>query len=91
MKPIALAPLLLLAACSPRAQNETADAADAITADANATMQTAAKDVDAASDRAFGAATNVAQPVGNAIDAAVARGKAKAARPIGGAKPADGQ
>lgn len=83
MKPIAFAPLLLLAACSPKAQNETADAADAITADANATMQTAINDVDAASDRAFGAAQNAAQPVGNAIDAAVAQGKAKAAKPIG--------
>lgn len=66
-----------LAACSPQAQNETAEAADAITADANATMREAVKDVDAASDRAFGAAENAFDSVGNSIDNATEKGKAK--------------
>ncbi|WP_374146480.1 hypothetical protein [Sphingomonas sp. 28-63-12] len=47
-----------LSACSPKAQNETAEAADAITADANATMMEAKNDTEAASDQAFGAAEN---------------------------------
>ncbi|MBX9859996.1 MAG: hypothetical protein K2Y20_10460 [Sphingomonas sp.] len=63
-----------LAACSPKAQNETAEAADAITADANATMIEAAKDTDAASDQAFGAAENAmdrgTEKIGNIADAA---------------------
>ncbi len=68
-----------LAACSPKAQNETAEAADAISADANATMTEAVNDTEAASDKAFGATENamdsasdkignVADAVGNEID-----------------------
>lgn len=63
-----------VAACSPKAQNETAEAADAIGADANATMAEAVNDTDAASDRAFGATENAmdaaGQKIGNVADAA---------------------
>ena len=73
----ALAIASLLAACSPAAQNEAAEAADAIAADANATMREAVSDIDAASDKAFGAAENAIDSVGNSIYAATAKGKAK--------------
>ncbi|MBX9858775.1 MAG: hypothetical protein K2Y20_04185 [Sphingomonas sp.] len=66
-----------LAACSPKAQNETADA---ITADANATMSEATKDVDAAGDRALGGMDNAVDTVGNTIDDATAKGKEKASQ-----------
>jgi uncharacterized lipoprotein YajG len=57
MKPfVALAVITLLAACSPRAQNETTDAANTIGADADASMNQAASDVSNAADRDFGAA-----------------------------------
>jgi uncharacterized lipoprotein YajG len=57
MKPfVALAAIALLAACSPKAQNETADAANTISADADASMNQAASDVSNAADRDFGAA-----------------------------------
>ncbi len=69
-----------LAACSPKAQNETAEAADAITADANATMSEATKDVDAAGDRALGGMDNAVDTVGNTIDDATAKGKEKASQ-----------
>lgn len=69
-----------LAACSPKAQNETAEAADAITADANATMSEATKDVDAAGDRVLGGMDNAVDTVGNTIDDATARGKEKASQ-----------
>ncbi|OYY66019.1 hypothetical protein [Sphingomonas sp. 28-62-11] len=63
-----------LAACSPTAQNETAEAAEAITADANATMGEAINDTEAAADQAFGAAENAidraGQKIGNVADAA---------------------
>lgn len=63
-----------LAACSPNAQNETAEAAEAITADANATMVEAANDTEAAADQAFGAAENAIDKagvkIGNVADAA---------------------
>lgn len=63
-----------VAACSPKAQNETAEAADAITADANATMTEAVNDTEAASDQAFGAAENAidsaGEKIGNVADAA---------------------
>ncbi|MBA4048097.1 MAG: hypothetical protein C0476_06095 [Sphingomonas sp.] len=67
----------LLTACSPAARNETAEAGEAIAADANATMREAVSDIDAASDKAFGAAENAIDSVGNSIDAATAQGKAK--------------
>lgn len=69
-----------LAACSPKAQNETAEAADAITADANATMSEATKDVDAAGDRVLGGMDNAVDTVGNTIDDATAKGKEKASQ-----------
>lgn len=63
-----------LAACSPNAQNETSEAAEAITADANATMGEAINDTEAAADQAFGAAENAidraGQKIGNVADAA---------------------
>lgn len=71
-----------LAACSPKAQNETAEAADAITADANATMSEATKDVDAAGDRALGGMDNAVDAVGNTIDDATAKGKEKASQSL---------
>lgn len=62
-----------VAACSPTAQNETAEAAEAITADANATMTEAVKDTEAAADQAFGAAENAIDSasvkIGNVADA----------------------
>ena len=50
------AALIATAGCSSKAQNDTAEAADSIAADANATTRNAVNDVDAASDRALGAA-----------------------------------
>lgn len=77
MKKFALLPLLAiaaLAACTPAAKNETAQAADTIAADANATMSQAINDTDAAADRAFGAAEATIDrsgaAVGNAADKA---------------------
>ena len=67
--PLAAIAALGLAACSEQAQNETAEAANAIGADANATMGEAVQDVEAATDRALGAAENAADDLGNAIDA----------------------
>ncbi|MEN2784996.1 hypothetical protein ACFOKI_14810 [Sphingomonas qilianensis] len=62
----------MLAACSPAAQNETAQAGDQIAADANATFGEAINDTDAAADRAFGSAEatmdNSAATLGNAAD-----------------------
>lgn len=60
--------VLGMTACSPKAQNETAEAADAIAADANATMSEAVNDTDAASDQAFGAAENAIDSAGQKID-----------------------
>jgi hypothetical protein len=64
-----------LAACSPAAQNETAQAADTVSADANATFGEAINDTDAAADRAFGSAEatmdNTSAAIGNATDDAV--------------------
>ena len=65
--PLAAFAMLGLAACSDKAQNETAEAAEAIGADANATMSEAADDVEAATDGALGAAENAADRAGNAI------------------------
>lgn len=74
---LALVSTLGLAACSQKAQDETATAANTMSADANATMAKAASDVDAAADKAFGAAENGMDKVGNA--ATDARNKAGAA------------
>src|SRR3569623_3349125 len=51
--PLAGLALLAVAACSPKAQNETAEAADTVAADANAALVQASNDVEAASDRAL--------------------------------------
>lgn len=74
------APFLLLitaaglAACSHKARDETADAANTMGADANATMSEAVNDTDAAADKAFGASEatidNGASAIGNAADSA---------------------
>ena len=76
MKAILLAApvALLLAACSAKARDDTAQAADSIGADANATMATEVNTVDAATDRALGAAeggdANVRTAARNAGDRA---------------------
>ncbi|MBN8816785.1 MAG: hypothetical protein J0J06_15230 [Sphingomonas sp.] len=75
--PLAFAATLGLAACGQKAQDETAGAANTLSADANATMAKAASDVDAAADKAFGAAENSMDKVGNV--ATDARKKAGAA------------
>ncbi len=62
--PLALTAALGLAACSPKAQNETAQAADTIAADANATMSEAAADASAAADRALGARRGIDRQCG---------------------------
>ena len=73
-KSIALALVVSLAACSQKAQNEANEAADTISADANATMGEAVNDTDAAADKALGSAEatmdNSAAAIGNASDAA---------------------
>ncbi|MBA3879274.1 MAG: hypothetical protein C0500_06125 [Sphingobium sp.] len=79
---LALPVAIGLAACSPKAQNETAEAADAITADANAAMSEAAADVDAAGDRALGGMDNAMDSVGNSIDDATEKGKEKASQSL---------
>lgn len=66
--PLALVASLGLAACSERAQNETAEAADTVAADVNATMGDAMNDVQAATDAAFGAAENGLDAAGNTIE-----------------------
>jgi hypothetical protein len=63
-----------LAACSQRAQDESAQAVDTTAADANATMRTAANSTEAAADKAFGSAEatldNAGDAIGNAADKA---------------------
>ncbi|MDB5674783.1 MAG: hypothetical protein JWM65_1765 [Sphingomonas bacterium] len=84
--PLAGLALLAIGACSPKAQNETAEAADTVAADANATMVQAANDVDAAADRAFGSGEaridNGAEAIGNAADKAK-KGAGQAMRDMG--------
>ena len=63
--PLALIATLGLAACGHKAQDETATAANTMSADANATMAKANSDVEAAADKAFGAAENGMDKVGN--------------------------
>lgn len=66
--PLAAVAALGLAACSDKAQNEAAEAANAIGADANATMGEAVQDVEAATTSALGAAENAADSIGNTVD-----------------------
>lgn len=53
---LAFAATIVLGGCSAGARNEAAEAAETITADANATMGEAVSDVDAATNQAFGKA-----------------------------------
>ena len=55
---VAVVPAMFVAGCSERSQDATANAADSIAADANATSRKAIGDVDAATDRAVNAAQN---------------------------------
>ena len=73
----ALIATLALAACSHKAQDERGQAGNTMSADANATMAKADRDVDAAADQAFGAAENGMDKVGNvAADAKDKAGQA---------------
>jgi len=65
--PLAAVAALGLAACSDNAKNEAAEAANAIGADANATMGEAIQDVQSATDSALGAAENAADSLGNSV------------------------
>lgn len=69
--PLAAVAALGLAACSDRAQNEAAEAANAIGADANATMGEAVQDVQDATESALGTAENAADSLGNTVSAGV--------------------
>jgi len=70
-----------LAACSPNAQDQSAEAANAIGADVSATTGNAVDDVDAATDEALGSAEATIDNAGadlerGADDAAAATGEA---------------
>lgn len=65
--PLAAIAALGLAACSDKAKNEAAEAANAIGADVNATMSDAEQDVKAATEGALGTAENTADSIGNTI------------------------
>ena len=65
--PLAAVAALGLTACSDKAQNEAAEAANAIGADVNATMGEAVQDVETATDSALGAAENSADSIGNTV------------------------
>jgi hypothetical protein len=71
---VALTLILGLAACNHKAQNEASEAADTISADANATMTEAVKDTDAAADKALGAGEAAVNSAAATAD--TARGKA---------------
>ena len=60
--------VLALAACSHKAQDELGEAGNTMSADANATMAKANRDVDAAANQAFGAAENGMDKVGRAAN-----------------------
>ena len=68
-----------LAACSPKAQNETAEAGNAVLSDVNATAAGAVDTVDAATDNAIDAPENSMDRMGTAADNAAD----KAARAAG--------
>ena len=75
-----LAATVGLAACSPKAQNETAEAGNAMMSDVNATTADAVNSVDAATDNAMGAvagaADNASAKIANSADSAAAKMKA---------------
>ena len=64
-----------VAACSPKAQNEAAEAKDTISADANATAVEATNDTEAAADRAFGSGEAMIDNGAAAIDDAAHKAK----------------
>ena len=66
---VAIALILGLTACSHKAQNEASEAADTISADANATMSEAVNDTDAAADKALGAGEAAVNSAAAAADA----------------------
>lgn len=69
--PLALSvALAALAGCSQKAQNEVGQAANTMSADANATMARAVNSYDTAANQAFGDAENKMDRIGNATDAA---------------------
>lgn len=71
-----LAASMGLAACSPKAANETAEAGNAMMSDVNATTADAMNTVDAATDNAMGAIENTADAAGNKIESAADKMKA---------------
>lgn len=79
---------IALAACSQRSQDASANAADSIAADTNATTRKAVDDVNAASDRALGAAQNAiddARPSANHAADSIDRGIDRASNATGNA------
>ena len=62
-----------LSACSQKAQNESAEAANAIGADASATTENAVGDVDTATDQALGSAAATMDNAGDSIAAGADR------------------
>ena len=80
----AILPLALLAiaatGCSQQAQDNAAQAADSIAADANATAAKAIKDTDAATDAALGAAEARIDKTGDVIGNKVDRATEKAGK-----------
>lgn len=65
---LALGAALALAACSQNAQNESAEAGNALAADTEATTANAVTDVDAATDNALGSAEREADQAGASIE-----------------------
>ena len=70
---LAAAATLGLAACSPAARDETAEAGNAIAADASATTANAVSDVDAATDRALDSAGASMDNAGASMEAGAER------------------
>ena len=68
---VAFAPAMIVAGCSERSQDATANAADSVSADANATSRKAVGDVDAATDRAVNAAQNAMDGARPAVNGAM--------------------
>lgn len=62
-----------LSACSPNAQKETSEAADAVGADISATTENAVNDVDRATDEALGSAEATLDNAGDRAEAGADR------------------
>jgi len=67
---VALAAAATLGACTPKAQNATAEAANAVVTDVNATAAAAVNSVDAATDNAMNKISNAADVGTHKIDSA---------------------